>query len=139
MPSKSMVPHTVTIFNSIGEIDGKEKYVKTILRNVQCDENFGVNQSLRGHNSDDTAALYIFDSNVKAQSVEGFEKSYITPAQWVKEFFKEPYWTLSENDYFILGESTAEDPRDIGAFKIDGIHRYNMGTHRMRHFEVYGR
>lgn len=138
MPSHRMMPHTITLFNYVGEVNGEATFNKTIIRGVMIDENFGARQSMQGLSADDTAALYIFDVNASAESEEGFEREYLSHAEWQENEAKSMYWTLCEKDYFVMGETDVSVPYDIKSFKINHYQRYDMGTRKMRHFEVYG-
>ena len=102
-----MLPHTVTLFNFVGENEGTYQgdYEITILKNVMCIPKDGAVLSTTGTTADNDADLYIFKRNVIATDINGNAKRYISPDKWDESQHKEKYWTLHDNgtDIFIKG------------------------------------
>lgn len=143
MTGKRMLPHTVTLYNYVGEdTDGKASYVVTVLRNVYCTAQTGTDFDREGKKSTNKAQLYIFDANSVAESSDGFPKKYLPYSEWLASNHKELYWTLSDqgDDYFAQREIVITRPQDIPcAFRIVNTKRYEAGQRRMWHWTVTGR
>lgn len=91
-------PDTVIVKNPIGEIDFKANYLETEISYVRMDVFYGIKQSKRGIDSDDTAVLTI-DLNDLVAFQGGGEAEYID----VDNFNKEPgTFTLSGGDTVIF-------------------------------------
>lgn len=141
MPNKRLIPHTITLFNFAGENDNYESdYLVTILRNVMCMPHKGSVFSTMGTNSNNSADLYIFERGVIATDKNGNTRQYLPPNEWNECEDKSQYWTIHDNgtDCFIENECQDDTPPEEALY-INGVVHYNMGTPRMRHWEVYAR
>lgn len=69
-------PDTVTVKNSIGEIDFKASYLTTEIKYVRMNTSFGIKQSNKGINSDDNAVLVI-DLNDLVAVQDGEKAVYV--------------------------------------------------------------
>lgn len=69
-------PGTVTVKNSIGEIDFKASYLTTEIKYVRMNTSFGIKQSNKGINSDDNAVLVI-DLNDLVATQDGKAAEYV--------------------------------------------------------------
>lgn len=141
MTRKRMLPHTITLFNYIGDNENGNEYAVTIIKNVMCMPAIGTTFTTKGDNSNDYADLYIFENNSIAYDIYGNMKTYLPAAQWNELKDKTGFWTLNERDYFVKGIFNEEsNPAEIeGAIVINSYNHFDMGTLRMRHWEINGR
>lgn len=137
-----MLPDTVTLFNYLGEKDLTAEYAVTILKNVYCDVEYGAKSTAKGTVPENAAMLYIFDTKVLAESVNGKPKAYLPYNEWNNAEDKKDYWSLNpENkDFFVKGRTNTNNPlnSDIDAYKVGSVHIYKHGTSRMWHKEIIG-
>lgn len=144
MPSRRMLPDTVTLFNYIGEADMVAEYSVTIFNNVFCDTSYGDKASIQGGVPNNAARLYIFDMQSCAYSVDGKRKTFVPFSEWEKLTDKSLYWTIREDnkDYFAVGKHCVSLLKQGFAgtqpFSIMKARHYNIGTPRMRHWEIDG-
>ena len=144
MPSRRMLPDTVTLFNYIGEVNMVAEYLVTIFTNVFCDTSYGDKASIQGGVSNNAARLYIFDMQSCAYSMDGKKKKFVPFSEWEELADKSLYWTIREDnkDYFAVGKhcvsSLKQSLEGAQPFPITKARRYNIGTPRMRHWEIDG-
>lgn len=134
MPRQSMLPHTVHLFNFVGEVNDTATYQEAVIRNCCCQGKDGVGTSGSGKKTNDNVTLYIFKRDSLVKSPEGKDLTYIHFDKWVKLADKTGFWTINPNDkdYFIL-EGHAEH------LKVKSFQDLEMGSKRMWHFEVEAR
>jgi len=144
--SKRVCPHTITIFNFIGEDpEGNAMYAAAVLSNVHAHINEGMGA---GDVSNDKTRVHIFDDTVEC------EKSFLPHGEWnaLPEEEKVKFWTLCPEgkDYFSQGSLQQYDPatptnapvtlpRNVVLFRIMLISRLQMGRPRMWHWRVEAR
>lgn len=160
MPTRRMVPHTVTLFNRSGNNpDGSPSFVVTVLGNVHFRENTGVGGM---YNPADHAVVHIFDDTVVATPGDGTvldrsvyeslsedlyeracdtpsgEKPYLPEKEWDAAENKEQYWTLHSkgNDYIVYGDASFTPFDSSVARRIVNVKRNNAGTRRMHSWKV---
>lgn len=164
MARARMCPHTVTLFNYLGENeDRKAMYSATILYHVHLFDLEGV-QGMESTN--DHPRMHIFDDQVVAMPSDGTsvylgaynlsllnrlppesipqgERAFLSFEEWngLNETTKKLFWTLSAEgrDYFAKGEveiSNGKLPEGISLFRVKQIGRREMGTKRMWHWKV---
>lgn len=142
MANKRMLPHTITLFNFVDEIDYKPVYEITILKNVMCNITQGITPSTRERNPNDFADLYIFTKNVEATDINGNLKTYIPLEQWNECEDKSFYWTINTEgkDFFAKGiYLDVDDPTEIlDATEINSALYLDVGSPRMWHWEING-
>ena len=90
-------PDTVVVKNFIGEIDFKARYLETEISCVRVDTSYGIKQSKRGIDSDDSAVL-IIDLNDLIAVQDGMTAEYIDVDNFKKE---QGTFTLSGGDIVI--------------------------------------
>lgn len=164
-----MLPHTITLFNFVGENEDTYRgdYEITILKNVMCIPKDAATLSTQGVKPNNHADLYLFDKTVVATDLAGNEKTYLPYEKWDKIDDKNRFWTLHSNgtDMFAKGlyssgynilESNAYKsivtksgnrlvwkhhdivPENIDtALRILSAIHYDIGSQRMRHWEIY--
>ena len=166
MARHRMLPHTITLFNFVGEDENyKSSYMVTILKNVHCVLHKGSVFSTIGTKPNDKADLYIFENYVIATDKDGNKKQYIPPDKWDECTHKERYWTLHDDgtDIFVKGICSSNNivdsfynaivtnngdrlvwkHEDVNPAQIEnsicikGVVHYDIGRPRMRHWEVY--
>lgn len=120
------------------------EYSVTILSNVMCDMSCGDKASIQGGVSNNAARLYIFDMQSCTYSVDGKKKKFVPFSEWEKLTDKSLYWTIREDnkDYFAVGKHCVSSPNqcidEAQPFSVMKARHYNMGTPRMRHWEIDG-
>lgn len=138
MASKRACPHTITLFNFVGEDEnGNASYAAAVLKNVHCHINEGVGS---GDVSNDDTRVHIFDDCVDS------EKDFLPHDEWLAlpDDAKARYWTLCPNgkDYFALGNKALFGtmlPQDCTLFRIILVSRRKMGSRRMHHWRIEAR
>lgn len=132
-----MLAHTVTLFNYDDE---NNQYYTAIINNVLCMPTIGTAFTTKGDNSSDSADLYIFEEQSVAVDKNGNKMSYIPFSKWNALEDKTGFWTLKERDYFAKGIiNNVENPAESEeAIMINSFRHFDIGTKRMRHWEIYG-
>lgn len=138
MASKRVCPHTITLFNFVGEDEnGNSSYVACVLKNVHCHINEGVGSD--GVANDDTR-VHIFDDCVES------EKTFLPHNEWLAlpDDAKAHFWTLCPNgkDYFAYGSKALNGtmlPQECTLFRIILVSRRKMGSRRMHHWRIEAR
>lgn len=134
MATKRMLPHTVTLYNYIGEVDDRAHYQPTVIRHCYAPLKVGVVASNPGRRSSDSGDLYIFDGRSKAYSPDGSARTYLPHDKWMASEEKDKYWTLSDDGKDFYKVTDRDDEVSIRSFS----HKV-AGTKRMFHFEVRGK
>lgn len=143
MASKRVCPHTITLFNYMGEdAEGKAQYSQTLLQFVHFRDGQGVNS---GDTPADSTRLHIFDDTVLS------EKGFMPYTEWVALPSEEKpvYWTISVagaegggTDYFAVGDHRSNSmslPTVKELFRITDVIRHAMGRRRMWHWRIEAR
>lgn len=134
MPSRRMLPDTVTLFNYVGEVNDVATYQKAIIKNCYCPINEGAVATGNGTAPSDRATLYIFDRGSVVTDENGNKLAYKPREEWDALQNKAGFWTLHQGptkDYFIK----SGDPEKMS---VTGFNHLTGGTPRMWHFEVKG-
>lgn len=93
---------TVTVYNHYeSKKEYTDKWYPTVLTDVRLLIQKGANVAETGMSSADTATLNIHTDNLK--------KPYLLPKQWQTSEDKTAAFTLSESDFFVDGDTSAED------------------------------
>lgn len=77
-------PHEIVIKNYIGEIDDVANYIDTTIKYVRVDENFGITQTQKGVDSDDTMQIVI-DMNDLMAIQDNSRAKYLSKDQYMQE------------------------------------------------------
>ena len=130
MASRRMLPHTVRLFNYIGEVDDVAEYQESIIRFCYCTWIEGASSA---SSPSDSAKLYVFDANSIVTSPGGTRRTFVPPEEWSDCCGKAMHYTFSDNgnDYFQM--ETGEK------FLIRHYRHMKAGSKRMWHFEVEGK
>lgn len=133
MPRKSMIPHTIRLFNFVGEINDVATYQEAVIRNCYCTLSDGVTSSDTGKTTSDTARLYIFKRDSTVTSPDGAVLEYRPFEEWSRLPNKVGFWTIDPNgrDYFVVEGRTSR-------LKIRRFSDKEIGSKRMWHWEVDG-
>lgn len=133
VPRKSMKPHTVRLFNFLGEINDVASYQEAVIKHCYCNVDDGVTSSTAGVTTDDTARLYIFKRDAQITASDGTPMRYLPFDEWNNLANKTGYWTLNPNgkDYFVVKGRT-------NRLRIKRFSDKEIGSRRMWHFEVDG-
>lgn len=134
MANKRILTDSVALFNFVGEINDEAIYQETNITQCYSSTNEGVSINSQGSKANDSSKLYIFDSHSVASSPDGSVRTYLPYDDWILLEEKGQYWTLNDKgtDYF-------KKVDDNNKFKITSFSRKNIGSQRMRHFEVIGK
>lgn len=140
MASRRMLNHSVVLYNYVGEINDEASYQATIIDYCFCPS---ISGSSQGVNSNDSATLYVFDAKSIAKSPAGEVRSYLPYDVWLSlsTAEKAKYWTLSDRftDYFHKGSEVIDVRQPVSSkFRIARFQRFDSGTKRMWHWEVFG-
>ena len=143
MGSKRVCPHTITLYNYMGEdASGNAKYARTLLKYVHTHINEGMGS---GDVSEDKTRIHIFDDTVESN------KPFLKHSEWtvLSDAEKVKFWTLCPEgkDYFAQGDIVGADtdivgeplPTDVVLFRIMLISRLIVGTKRMHHWRIEAR
>lgn len=150
----NMFPHTVTVYNHIGESleTGLPESKITILKGVLLEISQGANIMKSGLNTADKAKLYIPFSVDAKDGLTGEKQKYVSPKEYDHLESKKGYWTIGNRDkqsgqecFFVKGEvvnemadySTVNDLYDY-AYRVSTVDVYDYGSPSLRHLEVGG-
>lgn len=149
MATLRVLPHTVTLYNSLGEIDYKKSYQITVLEKVY----FGYNEGVKsGKTSEDAFTLYYFDNRSAAYNVidgRRISAKFLPYHEWYKSLLTAPtyqrgFFTFSKtgDDYVVRDKVFVDDVKDFARytdkFTITHVERYKAGTPRMWHYKCTG-
>lgn len=134
MPRRGLKPHTVHLFNFVGEVNDVATYQEAVIKHCYCNLDDGVTQSNAGKTTNDTARLYIFKRDAKIVSASGAAMSYLPFEAWMALEDKSGFWTINPNgkDYFVLEGRTSR-------LKVQRFADNEVGSRRVWHFEVDGK
>lgn len=130
MASRRVLPHTVHLFNYIGEVNDEAQFQESVIRFCYCSWNEGSGSSKA---PSDSAKLYVFDANSIIEDAAGNRRTYISPEAWRMCADKSNHFTFSDNgnDYFQIDDGEK--------FSIRKCSHKVAGSRRMWHHEVEGK
>lgn len=146
-------PHTVTIYNSVKEIDlttfeEVTKLYVTILRGVMLQASKGVNVRESGLEGADAVNLYIPFGVEAVDGTTGAPKTYTGPQAFYNAADKSGLWTLSVNGdggntFFVKGEFVTDNETVALAhddcYNVTKVDEKDFGSASMQHWEVGGK
>lgn len=145
-------PHTITVYNSVPEIDPatfeeKTRLYATILRGVMLQASKAVNVRESGLEGADAVNLYIPFTVDAVDGITGKKKTYAEPQAFFNASDKTGLWTLSVNGnggltFFVKGEFVT-DKEDVamaqdGCYNVTKVDEKDFGSVDMQHWEVGG-
>lgn len=142
MATKKVCPHTITLFNYMGEDEsGRASYSQTLIKHVHYRDGLAV-ASL--HTPADSVRLHVFDDTAYTS------KPYMDYDDWKTLSMQEKQvrWTLPPpaqdggSDYFGLGDLRTGDtslPTQHPLFRITKSARCQIGRRRMWHWRIDAR
>lgn len=138
MGSNRVCPHSITLYNYVGENDaGKAQYVAALLTGVHVRASKGISS---GDTSKDAARVHIFDDTAIC------DKTFMPHDEWAaaEDSVKEQHWTLDQTgmDYFAIGDTGISEgslPTHLTLFRINEISRKELGSRRMWHWRIDAR
>lgn len=156
MASRRVLPHTVTLYNYLGEdSDGQASYVTTVLRGVNAQvirgtSRTGGNAATGGQETPaDSLKVFFFIHRSHAESVGGRRKKSVKPEAWVDGFpNRNPAdaWTFREDgrDIMTLGQDEPmkdrKPPPGKDWFKVRAVHDHaRIGSPSVRHYMIEGK
>lgn len=121
---------TITLYNRLGEVDYKERWIRTVIRNVFYDTTNAKSRKQTGDASEDKLFLAVFDCQAKP------ERLLINPEEYEKlsTAEKEKVCAFSQNAVVCLG--IAEDPEPSGGYTITAADHLAHGSYKINHWEV---
>lgn len=136
---------TVTVYNFIGEVNGKATYNRTVVSNVFSEVSGGsVSSNTDGDKIANTCDYMFFDKRLNGENAKKFKPA----KEWnvLTQANKMLYWTLRLGDYIIMGTHNEElSPRTIDSlseqfevYKITECIRKGSGSPTMWHWKVAG-
>lgn len=146
MPNPAILKDTVYLHHFVGEINYEAAYVTYIVKKCSLQKGFS-NSSKSTTNAppEYKSKLYIFDVDSIVTDSAGNAVSFIEPDKYerLEETDKAKYWTVTENqrDYFSTELRSGGVPTDgtPNYYKIIGYTRYDTGSKRIHHTELFGR
>lgn len=134
MASKRMLPHAVVLRNYIGEDNnGEAQYLPAFLSFVYVERLRKVSSGGVGLNPDDKIRLFVFDGASIVTDENGERKTFASPEAWesMTAAQRATAWTTQDGkDKIDAGDET---------YTIVSVDRFRAGSHRMWHWEVYGK
>ena len=145
-------PHTITVYNSVPEIDPatfeeKTRLYATILRGVMLQASKAVNVRESGLEGADSVNLYIPFAVEAVDGITGKEKTYAEPQEFFNASDKTGLWTLSVNGnggitFFVKGEFATENETlalsQDGCYTVTKVDEKDYGSPAMQHWQVGG-
>lgn len=136
----------ITLFNRLGEIDNKEVWTKSIIKNIYLEETSSFNRKSEGVSANDNCLLIMFDRDIVVFNSIGDKKLYLSPYEFdeLEEAEQELYWTIREDDIFIKGETVLDIPKNTmeelvakhKVYTITSSDHFEHGSPTMHHWEV---
>lgn len=135
-------PHTITIFNSYMDMDGRMNYTYAILTNTLLDTTAGKTKTPHGDKSANEVKAYIpFDVVT--------DKLYVSPKTYEESIYKSNLWTVRDTaqDFIILGAFAPKEGQtrikfeEVKAsydkcYRIKKVSEYAYGSKSMQHWEI---
>ena len=145
-------PHTVTVYNSVKEIDlttfeEVTRLYVTILRGVMLQSSKGVNVRESGLEGADAVNLYIPFGVEAVDGTTGKPKKYSGPQAFYASTDKADKWTLSVNGdggttFFVKGEFVTDNETVAlshdDCYNVTKVDEKDFGSASMKHWEVGG-
>ena len=127
-----MLPHAAVLRNYTGEdVNGEAQYLPTLLSFVYVERLRKVSSSGVGLNPEDQVRLFIFDDASIVTAENGVRKSFVTPSVWkdLSADQRVTAWTMQDG----------KDKLDAGGdtYRLTSVERFDAGSRRMWHWEVY--
>lgn len=121
---------TITLYNRLGEVDYKERWNRTVIRNVFYDTTNAKSRKQTGDASEDKLFLAAFDCQVQPErpltDPEEYENLSLTE--------KEKICAFCQNSVICLGIVDGSEP--AGGYTITAADHLTHGSKRIHHWEV---
>lgn len=115
-------PHTVTVYNRLGEDGRSEKWTHTVIHGVRIEPRRGASRAVGGDRSLDSVKVFI----------PGSIRGYVSPESFCGEG-----WTLRERDVLVEGACDSPSPSGV-KYPITYVDSFSRSSSRVHHFEVGG-
>ena len=121
---------TITLYNRLGEVDYKERWNRTVIRNVFYDTTNAKSRKQTGDASEDKLFLVAFDFQAKS------DKPLINPEEYEKlsTAEKEKVCAFCQNAVICLCIVDGTEPS--GGYTITASDHLTHGSNRIHHWEV---
>lgn len=99
---KDCLPHEITIYHKLGEVNKIAKFHPTIIKLVRLEQRIAISQKLKGQSTYDTFKIYIDTCNSVAYW-QNNRRTYLSRHTFksLSQEEQQNYWTISEGDYII--------------------------------------
>lgn len=113
-----MFNYTITLLNRYGNEEYEDIYVKTILKNIHIQCHITGEDNIKNSKSSNKCKIFIHKDKIN--------KTFVDFKKWVKLEDKNGTFTLSRNDYVVLG-GISEEITDISSLynKYDYVYKIN--------------
>lgn len=137
----SLYSHTITIFNYDYE---EEKFLPTLIHNVECQYYFGINR-LPEYNISTDRCLCIIKYDIINNIKTTDNNKFLVKDEWINEVNKTEYFTIqTDKDFFALGDysnleiDNYEEFKNVHTHKAFLINEYRDFESILSHWEIYG-
>lgn len=144
MPDRRILKDKVFLYHYVGEVDYVAEYEKYTVSGCSLQHHNGVGRTQYATTPECNARLYIFDQNTTVVDSEGRKRKFIEQDKYeaLTGAEKASYWTIAPNgkDYFGETDNGNLPPSGVpNYYSVIGYTRFDMGSKRMHHVEVFGK
>lgn len=144
MPDRRILKDKVFLYHYVGEVDYVASYEKYTVSGCSLQHHNGVGRTQYATTPECNARLYIFDQNTTVVDSDGRKRKFIEPDKYeaLTGAEKASYWTIAPNgkDYFGETDNGNLPPSGVpNYYSVIGYTRFDMGSKRMHHVEVFGK
>ena len=144
MPDRRILKDKVFLYHYVGEVDYVAAYEKYTVSGCSLQHHNGVGRTQYATTPECNARLYIFDQNTTVVDAEGRKRKVIEldKNEALTGAEKASYWTIAPNgkDYFGETDNGNLPPSGVpNYYSVIGYTRFDMGSKRMHHVEVFGK
>lgn len=144
MPDHRILKDKVFLYHYVGEIDYVAAYEKYTVFGCSLQHHNGVGRTQYATTPECNARLYIFDNNTAVADSDGRKRKFIEPDKYeaLTGAEKMSYWTIAPNGKDCFGETDNGNLPPSGVpnyYSVIGYTRFDMGSKRIHHVEVFGK
>ena len=144
MPNPKILKDTVYLYHYLGEKNYEAEYAKFVVKNCALQHHFGVGRRDAETTPESNARLYIFDGDSTVLDSNGKAVTFIEPDKYkaLGDTEKAKHWTVSDDEKDYFGETDGEGAPTGGIpnyYKVVGYTRFDTGSKRIHHTELFGK
>lgn len=144
MPDRRILKDKVYLYHYVGEVDYVAAYEKYTVSQCSLQHHNGVGRTQYATTPECNARLYIFDQNTTVVDSDGRKCKFIEPDKYesLTGAEKASYWTIAPGgkDYFGETDNGNLPPSGVpNYYSVAGYTRFDTGSKRMHHVEVFGK